>query len=379
MPASLWKVGLEIELLAPLGSSRYTLAEAIAQSEPERQLKRIFHHESEPSKVVGQPIFENLTLGFEITDAEDQLVARCVDDLTLQADLDRQHPPQPGWFRVVSDEVRLLRLTARHADLTRDLPAALEPVAQLFSIELEENAEGLFRLCDVAGDSILIGAPLPGERERPCELITAPLTTERDAYIAEFLGHARTLGFTLPTEAALHVHFDAAQLKSALVIRRLIQTLHGWGASLRALVGTNPRCHRLGPWDDALIGVTYMPGFDELSWDEVKARLAAQPITKFCDYNLSNFVLGVPNKDTFEVRIFPSTLDEVEALKSVELFEALLLSIVQGDVPQVNPPRHQREYETSLCALLDALQRADHLKDDAVRFWRARASDLKVT
>ena len=374
----LWKVGVEIELLAPIGSSRQTLAESIAQGKPGRRVQRIFHHESEPSKVVGQPIFENLTLGFEVTNNHGEFIARCVDDLTLQADLDRNHAPQPGWFRVVSDEVRLLRLAARYADLTQEMPEVLEPVAQLFGTQLEESAGGMFRLCDSAGDSILIGAPLPGERERPCELITAPLIEERHTYIPEFLGYARTLGFTLPHEGALHIHFDATPLKSAPIIQRLIQTLHRWGDALRTLVRTNPHCHRLGAWDDALVGVTYMPEFAQLSWEEAAARLASQALTKFCDYNLSNLVQGLPHKDTFEVRVLPTTLDDIEVLRSIELYEALLKSIVYDTLPRDLDPHHTEVY-TSLRGLLDSLNVTDFLSQDASIFWHTRAREIEAT
>ena len=60
---SVWKVGVEIELLAPKGSNRYFLAEAIAQQNQGYDVYPIYHHESEPSKVIGQKIFENLTFG----------------------------------------------------------------------------------------------------------------------------------------------------------------------------------------------------------------------------------------------------------------------------------------------------------------------------
>ena len=71
----------------------------------------VWHQESEPSRVPGMGLFHNLGLGFEVPGQ-----ARLVDDLTLQLDLDKRASPQPGWFRVVSDDVRLLALrqTIRH-------------------------------------------------------------------------------------------------------------------------------------------------------------------------------------------------------------------------------------------------------------------------
>ena len=63
-----WKIGVEIELLAPKGTSRETLAKRVAERVG-GTVTRIFHPESETSAVPGQPVFENLTLGYRVTDA----------------------------------------------------------------------------------------------------------------------------------------------------------------------------------------------------------------------------------------------------------------------------------------------------------------------
>ena len=91
-----WKIGVEIELMAPLGRSRLDLAQALAAQSGGR-VQRFFHPQSEPSQVTGAPVFENLTLGFKVLDAQGQLLASCVDDLTLQKDLVRQRMPRPNW------------------------------------------------------------------------------------------------------------------------------------------------------------------------------------------------------------------------------------------------------------------------------------------
>ena len=92
-----WKIGVEIELLAPKGASRETLAKRVAERVG-GTVTRIFHPESETSALPGQPVFENLTLGFRVADARGNWVASFVDDLTLQRDLDKRHAPQPGWW-----------------------------------------------------------------------------------------------------------------------------------------------------------------------------------------------------------------------------------------------------------------------------------------
>lgn len=373
-----WKVGVEVELLAPAGSSRYTLAELISKRVPGSELRRVFHHESEPSKVVGQPVFENLTLGFEVYDARGALIARCVDDLTIQDELERAHPPLDGWFRVVSDEARLLRLTARHADLSLGLPEALMPVAELFGSALELCAGGMYRLCDPSGASILIAAPLPGERERPCELITPPLEGDREERLRALLDPANELGFTVPVEGALHIHFDSTLLKSAPVLRRLIETFHQWGEPLKTLVRVNPRCQRLGPWDPAVIAAVQRPHFDSLSWRDASAILSEQPLTKFCDFNLTNMIIDRPNKsvkDTFEVRISPSTLEVDEALFEISLFESILYALVEGDL-MTSAPSRMGAWRAQLIQLIDELGRRSLLNRVAAQYWEQRALEL---
>jgi len=63
-----WTIGVEIELLAPRGASRRTLAEVYGTP------RAFFHPQSELSAVPDTPVFENLTLGFEVPG-----VASCVD------------------------------------------------------------------------------------------------------------------------------------------------------------------------------------------------------------------------------------------------------------------------------------------------------------
>ena len=134
--AELRGLGVEIELLAPRGRSRKDLALAIARHEGGR-VRRFFHPQGEPSKARNTPFFENLTLGFAVEDARGNLLAQCVDDLTLQDDLDRARAPLPGWYRIVSDDARLLRLVMQHADPAAPLRRVLLPIARLFGTKAE--------------------------------------------------------------------------------------------------------------------------------------------------------------------------------------------------------------------------------------------------
>ena len=318
-----WTIGCEIELLAPRGSSRRTLAEYYAQR-ADGAVRTFFHPQSELSLVPDVPVFENLTLGFEAMDAGGRVIACCVDDLTLIEDLDREHPPQPGWFRIVSDDRRLLELVARTGRADGGPLDALAPIAKLYGTQPEEFAGGIVRVTDRFRGPIAIASLLPGERERPCEIVTPPLATDHEARLEALLGPARELGFTLPVEAATHIHFDGAALRDARAFRNLVRLVTTWSPALKRLVGTNPRCRRLGGWPDELHEVVEASDFVELPWEAAKERLAEVGLTKYCDVNLKNIVHDVPDKPTIEVRVLPGLRDTQPILDAAALFEGVL-------------------------------------------------------
>ena len=108
-----WKIGFEVELLAPIGKSRKDLALVIAK-DCQGAVETVFYPQSELSKAPGIPVFENLVLGFEIRDGNGSPVALCVDDLTIQSDLDFHATSKKGWYRIISDDARLLELVTIH-------------------------------------------------------------------------------------------------------------------------------------------------------------------------------------------------------------------------------------------------------------------------
>lgn len=326
-----WRVGVEVELLAPAGLSRLSLAEQLA-AESGGRVRRFFHQQSELSLVPGKPIFDNLTLGFIAEDENGHEVARCVDDVTLCDDLDRERPPAPGWCRVVSDDARWLRLIARFGDPTGTPRDALAPVAARLGLSLEDIEEhGMARLADEIGAPIAIAAPLPGERERPCELVTPPIAEEHGATLDALLRPAQSLGFTPALESATHIHFDAAPLRDARVIQRLVCALIEHGDRLKAQVGVNPRCRRLGPWPVALHQMVTEPGFVDLPWPVAQAKLKTLSLTKYCDFNLVNLIHETPHKHTFEVRVLPGLITAKDVLEAATPFADLLHQAVSAD------------------------------------------------
>ena len=318
-----WKLGVEIEFLAPSGSSRRALAEAIAEA-CGGVVKPCFHPQSEPSTVRNLPIFQNLTLGFDVFDAEGALLARCLDDLTLQADLDRQQAPLPGWYRIASDDPRLLNLIIEQCDAAAAPDVLLDPIAELFGSPAERNEDDLIRVNDREGASIAILAPLPGERERPCELVTRPMEGDVAAQLEAHLCLVRDLEFSAPSEGATHLHFDATRLKSARTISMLVQVLSRHRRSLQRLFATNPNCVRLGDWPRQLHRLVGRAGFTELDWPEARSALNTVGLTKYYDFNLVNMVEETPDKNTLEVRILPTLFDAGEVVAAAAFFGAIL-------------------------------------------------------
>jgi len=295
-----WKIGIEIEMVAPLGATRRDLADAIA-SHFNGSVVPYFHPQVEPSKVSGQPLFKNLTPAFEVLDQHGRRIVQCVDDLTLQDDLDRTASPQAGWYRIVSDEHRLLQLVMQQADAVAPISDVLTPIAHLFGTEPQYGIGGMVRVTDKTGESIAIAAPLPGERERPCELITAPISNNHYEQVDSLLGIARRLGFTPAAEGAIHIHFDATKLMNAPVLANLMRVLWRFGDELKILMKSNPRCRRLGRWSQELYDHIQQPEWSNLSWEEAKQSLVDFEITKHCDFNIKNIIQLEAEKQTFEL------------------------------------------------------------------------------
>jgi hypothetical protein len=300
---------VEVELLAPRGLSRYDLALAIAKR-IQGTVHRFFHADSEPSKIPHQPLFYHLTPAFEVRDTQGKWLVRCVDDVTLRAGLNQQAPAQAGWYRIVSDDARLIGLIKQHTSADATLADSLSAVGALFATQPVKNKGNVYRLATLANEPIALAAPMPGERERACELITAPLPYENYAEtLALLLQEAKNLGFLLPKEGASHFHFDGDAFTSANVLATIMNRLHEQRLSLHQQLNTNPHCTRIGAWSEAIINTINADDFGALSWSQARQRLATQKISKYCDFNIRNLVYPQQDKHTFEVRILPSCLD----------------------------------------------------------------------
>jgi hypothetical protein len=177
------------------------------------------------------------------------------------------------------------------------------------------------------------GRPAAGERHRPAEIITTPLEHDHRAALDQILRPAGELGFTVPIEAAVHLHFDAAPFRTPQAFANVIELFSRWNAPLRALLGTNPACRRLGPPPPALVEL--IDTLRELvSWDDVRSKVSAVELTKYCDVNLLHVIRAPTINDTLEVRIPPGADDAAQIMTRAALVEGLLQRCMAGpDLP----------------------------------------------
>lgn len=322
------RTGFEIELLAPVGCDRQVLADELA-ARCGGAVHRSFHTDSEPSEVPGVGVFRHLSPAFDVVDAHGHPVARLVDDITIEADLASVpgRPGHRGWYRVLCDDARLLRLIERHADPDAPLPAVLEPLAAMFGTSVEGFA-GAARVNDAGGATVAVAMLLPAGRERPCEIITPPLAADHAYSLERLLVPARELGFTVPQEAAVHLHVDGAPFRRPEAFANLVRLFAYWREALWAVLNTNAACRRLAPLPEALVEFVEasLPDANEgARWARLQEVARAAGVTKYADVNLSQLVAENPVRDTVEVRILPGDIDGHAIVQRAAIVEALLI------------------------------------------------------
>jgi hypothetical protein len=318
-----WSIGVEFELLAPIGLSRKDLAHKIALNHG-GEVRSFWHPQVEPSLVPGMKIFHNLTPGFRVYDRSGHLIALCVGDLTINKNLDRNSPSQKNWSRILSDDIRILHLIARHAGpVSTSLGNILEPISALFGTQLYSEGE-MARVEGYYHQPVALGSGLPGERERVTELVSGILTTDHADQLERLLRPAQELGYTLAIESATHIHFDGEALKTPKIFANVAELLNRYRLVLRYLFQTNRHCVRLGPWSAEFLLCIRKEEFRNLTWDEAKTLIRGVGLTKFCDFNLRNIIYDVPDKNTIEIRILPGLIKTEPVLIAAEIIELIL-------------------------------------------------------
>ncbi|GIE75314.1 hypothetical protein Aph02nite_12640 [Actinoplanes philippinensis] len=335
------RIGFEIELMAPPGVSRRTLAMDLA-GRCGGSVRPVWHHDSEPSLVPGLGRFLHLTQGFEVRRPGGELLCTLVDDVTLLHGLDPRSPAVPGWHRILTDDTRLLRLLALQCDPGAHLPDVLAPAARLWGTTVQQHGR-IFRLDDPAGATVALASPAGGERERPCEIVTPPIAANHHAALAELLEPARDLGFTVPHEAAVHLHVDGAPFRAADALANVVRLFAHYREALREVLATNPACRRLAPLPAPL--VTAVAG--RPTTEELRRAATDGGLTKFFDVNLTQVLTDTPIRDTVEIRILPGALDASAIIHRAALID-LLLARCADPAPIPPPPDPAAAVETLL-------------------------------
>jgi hypothetical protein len=317
--------------VAPRGSSRLRLANALAAA-VDGSVTPCWHEDSEPVPLpaIGGR-FLNLTKGFDVRLPSGELLCRLVDDITINADLDPDAAALPGWHRLLTDDPRLLRLLARNSDPDAPVESALDRLAQLWD-EGPERLGNVWRL-EAGGATVALAAPLGGERERPCEIITPPLRDSHQEKLRQLLDVAAGLGFGVPIEAATHIHVDATPFRTATGFANLVRLFGGWRSPLRELLGTNPHCTRLQALPARLVALTR----GNPTLDQLRETARETGLSKFFDVNLTSLLVDAPRRDTVEIRILPGTIDPAHVMARAVVVERLL-DRCEADEPFPDPP-----------------------------------------
>jgi hypothetical protein len=346
------RTGFEIELLAPAGLSRRRLARELA-TRCGGQVRPVWHHDSEPSLVPGLGRFLHLTQGFEVRRADGDLLCTLVDDITLKRDLDPRIPPPAGWYRILTDDFRLLNLLGQQCDPGAELAEVLDPAAKLWGVEPHRH-DDIYELADIAGQTIALAAPQGGERERPCEIVTPPLTRDHAGRLEELLAPARELGFTVPHEAAVHMHVDGAPFREPHALANVVRLFAHWREPLRALLGTNPACSRLAPLPGPLVAAAGgTPTFERLRAAATEGKLG-----KFFDVNLTQLFAAKPLRDTVEVRILPGGITTEDIMSRAGLVELLLDRCAEHEPVPMPPADPARAVQALMMEAAGVLARA---------------------
>jgi hypothetical protein len=230
-------------------------------------------------------------------------------------------------YRILSDDARLLRLIADHTHPDTPFARVLDDVGVLFATSVE-TIDTVRRLRDRAGASIAMATSLARGRERPCEIVTPPLSRDHEAALEMLLRPARELEFTVPVEAAVHLHFDGAPYRSVAAFSNLVRLFGHWREALHVALGTNPACTRLQALPPALLELVDRPDAAGLAeterWGGLQTAAMATGLTKYFDINLIALITDRSPRDTVEVRILPASLYAADIVRRAAFVEALL-------------------------------------------------------
>ncbi|MFT3710908.1 MAG: amidoligase family protein [Archangium sp.] len=302
------RVGIELELLAPQGSSRETLARALAKA-TKKKLEFGF-------KFHGAGFLDDGRPDCRLTDAvRIPGVASFVDDPTISVSA---HSGDGSGQRARADDVRIA-LWAERRCWASSRAHRLTPFRTDFDALLITG-----RVLDPLGHPLLVLEDDERGRERVCEVVLAPLARPALKKTLRLVTELATdLGFTVPREGATHAHYDAKPFRSTRALRSLILEYTKQRDALAQKLTPNPHCTKLGPFPPDVIRVA-READDETEFSTFCAALLLAGLKREVDLNLLGAVENFPKQPTIEFRALPATLDAEAIFERLGVIDAFL-------------------------------------------------------
>jgi hypothetical protein len=316
------RVGLELELLAPVGQTRDDVANAIAARARGRVLYGL-KHAVEGELAPGKPKCR-LSLACRVLDERGEWLCDVVDDTTIRAFVKGAPPAESSTggraASIVCDDTRFAKwLEKRSFGPSKELAERVRPLAEAFEATLVDGFPG--QVIDPWGHVLAMAVEDDAKHERVVEIVTRPLTDERDAVLAELLESAREC--TVPEEGALHVHLDAEPWRDTAKLTRMIR---GWNEERDQIIAQlkpNPNARKLGAFPERVErAAREIP--PSTPWSVCAAALGLAGAVKACDVNLLGVIEKHPVQHTLEIRCLPMSLSAAEISRSVDDAIALL-------------------------------------------------------
>jgi hypothetical protein len=324
------KCGFELELIAPDGESRASIAAHLAEVHS-CTVGSYFHRESDlwPGDPASKS-FHCLTRAFLLeNDAGWQL--KVANDMTIGRQIDLETSVSGDWYHILSDDIRIVDLIHTHCNAVDKTEEVLLPMAGLFGTQLQRE-DDIIKVVGPRSSLVCAAHARFSDRSRICEIITAPITRGHRQRLVSIIGATREMGCQIPLEAAFHIHFDGADFLDTRPFLRLIRYFHAWSGILRALIPPNPNCIRLGGYEDCVVEYAFDRDNDRRSWAETVASMKKLRAVKYCDFNFVNLLSARPEKTTVEIRTIPMTFDVDALLAATELFHGFLQFVRTTDL-----------------------------------------------
>ncbi len=314
------RVGLEVELLAPPGKTRFDLARALAKLAG-GALRLSFKYHGQGTLPDGRP-------DCQLSPAAKVLVrgkwfASVVDDPTILDDL----APDAEAMRIArTDDVRLAAWVERSCEAPFTSGAeGREWAALKKTFAATEDDEGFV---DPWGLPLVRWHHVSAERARVCELVLRPLNPRELApTLRKVMKLARSLDFTVPSEGAIHAHFDAAPFRSTALLRKLVLSWTKDRARLLSWLQPNSRCRKLGPFPEDVVRVADAAS-DDMKFESLAAGMLLAGLHRAVDLNLLGLVERYPKQPTIELRCLPGSLDPEATLARIAAGQNFLSSLL---------------------------------------------------